>query len=86
MGDTMSGDSRPLTRGEIELAKKLFGDSINYEDVRIQNGKDTPLWKASSYIGDKCGANNTCCRAQTVGSTIYMPADQFRDDYSKGDS
>lgn len=85
MGDTPSGSSRPLTRGEIEIARKLFGDSMNYEDVRIQNGKDTPLWKASSYIGELCGAENTCCRAQTVGSTIYMPADQYREDYSKGD-
>jgi hypothetical protein len=79
-----SGDTRPLTRGEIELAKKLFGNSMNYEDVRIQNGKETIGWQVSSYIGNKCGAKDTCCRAQTISSTMYMPTDQYRDDYSKG--
>jgi nucleotide-binding universal stress UspA family protein len=80
-----SGDSRPLTPGEIALAKRIFGDSLNYDDVRIQNGKDSPLWKASAYLGEKCGAQNICCRAQTFGSTIFMPQDQYHDDYSRGD-
>lgn len=31
--------SRKLTKGEITLAKTVFGDSIDYGDVRIHNGK-----------------------------------------------
>jgi hypothetical protein len=34
---------RPLTTGEIELARSIFGDAMNYEPVRMIRGKWWPL-------------------------------------------
>ena len=36
-------DGRPLTPGEIALARPLFGDAIDYAKVRLFNGKWWPL-------------------------------------------
>lgn len=35
--------SRPLTDGEIELAREMFGDAIDYDAVRIVRGKWWPF-------------------------------------------
>lgn len=35
----MSGEIRPLTRGEIDLARSVFGDAIDYARVTIRNRK-----------------------------------------------
>ena len=34
---------RPLTTGEVELARSVFGDAIDYERVRMVKGKWWPL-------------------------------------------
>jgi hypothetical protein len=36
-------DGRPLTPGEIALARPIFGDSIDYSKVRLFRGKWWPL-------------------------------------------
>ena len=59
------GQSRALTPGEIEMAKTVFGDSIDYSKVRIHNdtsnmfqGKNTTvtpngeLYCANNYVDD----------------------------------
>ena len=35
--------ARPLTDGEIELARSIFGDAINYDRVKIIRGRWWPL-------------------------------------------
>ena len=35
--------SRPLTPGEVELARSIFGDAINYAEVRLFKGKWWPF-------------------------------------------
>jgi hypothetical protein len=35
--------SRPMTEGEIELARSVFGDAIDYRHVRLIRGKWWPL-------------------------------------------
>ena len=35
--------SRPLTPGEIELGKSIFGDALNYPEVRLIRGKWWPF-------------------------------------------
>ncbi|MEO7240881.1 MAG: vgr related protein [Sphingomicrobium sp.] len=36
-------NSRPLTRGEIALGRSIFGDSIDYAQVRLVRGKWWPF-------------------------------------------
>ena len=36
-------DKRPLTPGEVDLARSVFGDSIDYSRVRLIRGKWWPL-------------------------------------------
>ncbi len=36
-------DGRPLTTGEIDLARSIFGDAIDYSKVRLVKGKWWPL-------------------------------------------
>ena len=36
-------DSRPLTTGEIELARSIFGNAIDYSKVRLVRGKWWPF-------------------------------------------
>jgi hypothetical protein len=36
-------ESRPLTSGEIALARSIFGDAIDYSRVRLVNGKWWPF-------------------------------------------
>ena len=40
---TAVGDSRPLTQGEIELARSVFGDAIDYARVRLFRRKWWPF-------------------------------------------
>jgi hypothetical protein len=39
----MTTRGRPLTRGEIELCKSIFGNAIDYSKVRLIKGKWWPL-------------------------------------------
>jgi len=38
------GKGRPLTNYEINEAKEVFGDKIDYSKVKIITGKDMTLW------------------------------------------
>lgn len=40
--------SRPLTTSEISLAKLIFSSSINYQKVKVHEGKYTPLQPSNS--------------------------------------
>lgn len=39
----MRGSARPLTAGEIALARSVFGDAIDYARVRVVRGKWWPF-------------------------------------------
>lgn len=39
----MAEDRRPMTRGEVDLARSVFGDSIDYSKVRLINRKWWPF-------------------------------------------
>lgn len=60
---------RPLTAGEIEMAKKVFRDAVDYAAVKVHNG---------AYIlfaGDN---------AMTPNGEMYFPKDYYKSDYSAG--
>ncbi|MEZ0260830.1 MAG: hypothetical protein ACAH80_07460 [Alphaproteobacteria bacterium] len=76
------GESRGLTPGERALARSVFGNSVNYDDVRIVNGKEGLGWDVANVLGSVFGAKNTQTRPQVVGNTIYYPKDQYSDDFS----
>lgn len=40
---TTGSDSRPLTQGEVEIARSMFGRAIDYEQVRVHRRKWWPL-------------------------------------------
>jgi len=65
------GKKRKLTIGEIEMARKIFGDSIRYKDVRIHHGD---WWLFT-------GTQNT---AVTPNGDIYLPArtELYKDNFS----
>jgi len=35
----MTSDARPLTSGEIDLSRSVFGDAVDYAPVRVVLGK-----------------------------------------------
>ncbi|MDA8243878.1 MAG: hypothetical protein M0025_07130 [Elusimicrobia bacterium] len=59
-----SGKGRPLNDTELEAARSIYGDKIDYSKVRIITGKDMTLWGRILTHG---GA------AVTWGNTIYYP-------------
>lgn len=65
------GKKRKLTIGEIQMARKIFGDSIRYKDVRIHHGD---WWLFT-------GTQNT---AVTPNGDIYLPprTELYKDDFS----
>lgn len=72
--DASVSTSRPLTSGEIELARSLFGDRIDYSQVRIHH---------SRYgIGQR---DNTTV---TPGNNIYFPEEStaYHDDFAASDT
>ncbi|AEK63511.1 PAAR domain-containing protein [Collimonas fungivorans] len=60
---------RPLTAGEIDLAKKIFRDSVDYSKVKVHNG---------AYM---IGAGDN---AMTPNGEMYFPSDYYKPDYSAG--
>lgn len=58
---------RPLTSGEIEMAKKMFGNSVDYSKVKVHNG---------AYM---IGAGNN---AMTPNGEMYFPEKFYQADYS----
>lgn len=69
--ETPEGDSRSLTSGEIEMAKLVFADSIDYSKVKVHRGG---YWLFFGFQ-DK----NT---AVTPNGEMYFPGDTFKEDYS----
>jgi hypothetical protein len=67
-----STSSRPLTQGEIDLAKKVFKDSINYSLARIHN---------EGYLPFHLQEDGTAMAPN--GEIYFKPAD-FRVDFSLG--
>lgn len=65
---TVEKGYRPLTDGEIELAKLLFKDSINYESVRVYNKKYFAFHPREMAIAPN-------------GHIYFHPAD-FKEDFS----
>lgn len=67
--------SRHLTQGEIALAKKIFGDSLNYGEVLIHQSK----YPLTLYLqpNDK---------PLTPNGEIYAPEEAYLEDYSLSNS
>jgi len=62
---------RPLTAGEIALAKLIFKDSIDYSAVRLHDKRILP-----PFIQDKS-------QAVAHGSSISFPRNAYAEDFSK---
>lgn len=69
---TPRGESRPLTADEITMAQIIFGDSIDYSQVKIHN--EDYLW-----FGLQGRAN------MTPNGEMYLTKESFREDFSKED-
>jgi hypothetical protein len=67
---TPPGACRPMTVGEIELCRPLFGDAIDYQRVKIYNKKYLPF----GIQGD-----NT---AMAPNGGIYWPTNHFCEDFA----
>ena len=64
-------ESRSLTAGEIELARSMFGDAIDYARVRIVRGKWWPLQPRGIVMAP-------------TGNIHFHPADQrWSEDFSR---
>jgi hypothetical protein len=67
---TPADETRPLTAGEIAIAKVLFKDAIDYSRVKVHNGDFIPFGKQDQ---------NT---AITPFGEIYFPKGRFKEDFS----
>lgn len=65
------GQSRPLTAGEIELAKSVYGSSVDYSQVRVHR-------KPWLIVGQP---ETT---AMSPDGNMHFPSKIYEDDYSKG--
>ncbi|WP_434032037.1 PAAR domain-containing protein [[Pseudomonas] boreopolis] len=65
------GHERPLTSGEIAIARQVFGDSVDYSKVKIHNHG---YWLFFG-LQDKY-------TAVTPNGEMYMPKEIYKDDYS----
>lgn len=61
---------RPLTKGEVALAKNVFGDAIDYTRVTITEGQFVPFQPKGTAMAPE--------------GNLYMYG-CYQDDYSKGD-
>lgn len=72
MGNNASNNGRLLTPGEVELAQSMFGDGIEYQDVKIFNSK----WIGAQPDGRVMAPN---------GNIYYPPGDsRYTEDMSRG--
>ncbi len=63
--------ARPLTVGEVELARSMFGDAIDYDKVRLVRGKWWPLQPRGIVMAP-------------TGNVHFHPADpRWSDDFSQ---
>ncbi|AIO65501.1 type VI secretion system Vgr family protein [Burkholderia oklahomensis] len=67
---TVKGESRALTEGEIEMAKTVFQDSIDYGAVRVHKG---------SYFWFNLQSKHT---AVTPNDNMYFREEDFEEDFS----
>ena len=73
MGDAPKlpkGKSRGLTPGEIEMAKTIFGNSVDYSKVKIHNDTSNMFQAGNTTV--------------TPNGEMYC-ANNYSDDFSKGD-
>jgi len=61
--------ARPLTAGEVALARRLFGSAIDYARVRIHNTRFIPFLQRK----DVC---------ITPNGELYFHASRYRDDFA----
>ncbi|GAM06848.1 vgr related protein [Novosphingobium sp. MBES04] len=67
------GGARTLTRGEVALARSIFGEAISYDEVRIKRTKWFPLQPRSTVMAP-------------CGHIHFHPACEiYRDDFACGD-
>lgn len=64
--------ARKLTSGEISLARQIYGDSIDYDKVRIYDEKHNPFQPDNTVV--------------TPDGNIYYPESLASNDYSNGSS
>jgi hypothetical protein len=83
--DASVATSRPLTPGEIELARSLFGDRIDYSKVRIHHNK---IADNVPFIGPIIGLGQSDNQTVTPGNDIYFPKESpaYHDDFSASDT
>lgn len=67
---TPKGESRGLTSGEIDMARLVFGDSIDYVRVKVHNGE---------YLWFGMQPNDT---AMTPNGEMYFNPQYFSEDFS----
>ncbi len=65
-------DSRALTKGEIEIARSVFGDSIDYGKVRVFDRRYFGVFQSTSTL-------------MTPNGNLYIPKDSYSADFSKED-
>ena len=65
----MSRIARPLTAGEISMARLVFGDAIDYTRVRVHNTRYLPLVQPK----------NVCI---TPNGSLYFHASRYLEDFS----
>lgn len=65
----LSGCARPLSVGEVVLATEFFGNSIDYEKVRVKKGGPANVF--------------TEFGATVLGNKMYFHSDIYADDFSK---
>ncbi|MGC8400346.1 hypothetical protein ACP3P6_02865 [Enterobacter mori] len=70
MASLQEGGARPLTIGEIALARSVFGDAIKYSEVKVHN---------KSYLPFNMQSNNV---AMTPNGELYFREPHYRDDFS----
>lgn len=68
--ETIPPGGRPLTGGEIEMLKKLFGNAIDYNYVRIHKDKFTPGIQDDNV-------------SMTPWGELYMPPNNYSPDFTK---
>jgi hypothetical protein len=71
--DIKYGESRALTKGEIELAKTVFGNSVDYSKVRLYH-RHYPI----------LGIGHDDNTAVTPDGNMYYPTAIYENDFSKG--
>ncbi|MEI7933112.1 MAG: DUF4157 domain-containing protein [Alphaproteobacteria bacterium] len=66
--------ARPLTAGEIAALRPVFGDELNYPNVRIHRGAGLNLRALIAHLNGN--------PAIALGRHIHIAAAHYRDDYA----